>query len=131
MMRCHSRRSPSRALIFVLTLLVLVGHACELPAFAEVFTHTHEGAHDSTQHHHSSDQHGDDDQASCDAADARLRRARARRTGVRLQSRSLDACDGFSVARVVVSQVAAAPPRESSGLPRRLPLFLLHASLLI
>lgn len=126
MMRCHSRRSPSRSLIFVLTLLLLLGHACELPAFADVFAHSHEGAHDSA-HHHSSDHHGDDDQASCDA----LVGVRSSPSASPSVGPGLDARDVLPVASVVFSQIAAAPPRESSGSPRRLPLFLLHASLLI
>jgi hypothetical protein len=126
MMRSHSRRSKSRSLIFVLTLLLLLGHACELPAFAEVVAHTHEGAHDSSQHH-SPDHHGDDDQVSCDAL-VGIRSSTSASPGV---SPNLDAREALPVATVVPSQIAAAPPRGSSGLPRRPPLFLMHASLLI
>jgi hypothetical protein len=126
MIRSHSRRSTSRSLIFVLTLLLLLGHACELPAFAEVFAHTHESAHDSPPHH-SPDHHGDDDQVSCDAL-VGIRSSTSASPGV---SPNPDAREALSVATVVPSRNAAAPPRESSGVPRWLPLFLLHASLLI
>lgn len=127
-MICDSRRrSISRSLVFVLTVLLLLGHACELPAFAQAFAHTHEGAHESTHHHSSDHHHGDDGRLSCDAV-VGLRSGPSASPVVVL---GVDALDVPARITVLPSQIAAAPDRESGRLPRRLPLFLLYASLLI
>lgn len=126
MMRSRRRWSTSRSLVFVLTLLLLLGHACELPAIAEAVAHVHESGHHAPGHH-SPDHDSDADQVSCDA----LVGIRSNTGGYLDLGPSLETLGVLPAAAAVPSQVAAALPRESTGPLRRPPLFLLHASLLI
>jgi hypothetical protein len=105
----------------ILVLLLVLGHACELPAYAELVGSTH-GAGES--HHAGDGHHGDEQSLFCDPAPA------------------TPAPNHPNVAAVpemsVVSQIDdAAPARvvarffEGAKFAGRPPLFLLHASLLI
>ena len=66
MTRFRWRRSTPRSLVFVLTVLLLLGHACELPVLAEAFAHVHESGHHAPGHH-SPDHDPDANEVSCDA----------------------------------------------------------------
>jgi hypothetical protein len=113
-------------LVFVLTLLLWLGHACELPVLAEAFAHVHESGHHAPGHH-SPDHDPAASEVSCDA----LVGIRSNAGGSPDLGPSLDTPGLLPVAGAVSSRVVAAPPRESAGPLRRPPLFLLHASLLI
>jgi hypothetical protein len=126
MTRFRWRRSTPRSLVFVLTVLLLLGHACELPVLAEAFAHVHESGHHAPGHH-SPDHDPDANQVSCDA----LVGIRTNTGGSPDLGPSLDTAGVPAVADAVSSRVAAAPPRESTGPLRRPPLFLLYASFLI
>ena|SRR5688572_15992616 len=119
-------RSVSRSLILALTTLLMLGHACELPAFAGVFTPAGGHAHDSSDHH-SADRDGDESQVSCDPP---LGLPSSSGGGASVTT-NLDAWAVLPVASVVPLQVAFAPPQESKASPGRRPLFLLHSALLI
>ena len=112
--------------MLVLTLLLLLDHACELPALAEAVAHVHESGHHAPGHH-SPDHDPDANQVSCDA----LIGIRSNPGGYPDLGPSLDTLGVRPVAGAVSSRVAVALPRESTGPLRRPPLFLLHASLLI
>jgi hypothetical protein len=122
----RSRRSTPRPLVFVLTVLLLLGHACELPALAEAVAHVHESAHHGSAHH-TPDPHADEAAVACDA----LVGIRSSTGGSPELHPGVDAPGALPVARAVSSRAAAALPREPPGSLRRAPLFLLHASLLI
>jgi hypothetical protein len=115
---CRLRLMP-RWLTPVLVFLLVLGHACELPALAELVSHATEATH------HSTDDHSDEDLISCDAV------------GVPSGSGHLQLGPGLAVAEV--APVAGPVPvrliisslEGSKRLPSRPPLFLLHASLLI
>ena len=126
MMRSRRRWSTSRSLVVVLTLLLLLGHACELPVLAEALAHVHESGHQAPGHH-SPDHDPDANEVSCDA----LIGIRSSTGGSPDLGPSLDTAGVLAVAGAVSSRVAAAPPRESTGPLRRPPLFLLYASFLI
>jgi hypothetical protein len=102
-----------------LTLLVLLGHACELPV-AAVTAHVH----DATGHAH--DHPADESQVSCEAV------AGIRPSTCASVPRDLDAA--ASPAPIVgkaVSRVVATARPAARTVARGQPLFLLHASLLI
>ena len=120
-----SSRLP-RWLVVPVALLLALGHACELPAVADllghVLSHTRDTAHEAS-HSHSPD----GNEESCEAV-----------AGVRASSHpshhvgsALSITGGPVLVTVVSVRLGAAAPSESSGPPRRLPLFLLHASFLI
>lgn len=107
----------SSLLVLVLTLLILIGHMCELPMGAAV---AHEGEHDSSDHH------ADENEVACDAV-----------LGVQpdTHARSNTAFDVYIQSHPVVPtvprDVVSATVRESNTVARRPPLFVLHAALLI
>ena len=105
--------------VFVLALLTVLGHACELPIGMAVAAHAHEGAHDSSDHH------GDDARFECDPV-----------LGVLGSAHALYSPDVDLYARVqpLVRTVAPHVADRVSDLHaphERPPLFLLHAALLI
>lgn len=106
-------------LAFMLALPLLLGHACELWAVVGI-VHVHE------TDQHSSDQHPDEKQVSCDV----LVGVPSNIGGHPDVLPSLDAA-APRVFAPVPSLIVVAQRQESSGPPQRLPLFLLHASLLI
>lgn len=130
MMRSDWRRSTSRSLVLMLSLLLSLGHVCELPVFADVVAHVYGAAH------HAPDHHPDENQVACDAivgvpSSTSGHPNLASTSGPPNLGPSLDAAATPPVIGTVPLRVAAAASQESNGLPRRLPLFLLHASLLI
>ena len=116
----HSRRWMSGPwLVAILVSLLALGHACELPVFADLALHTTESAH------HSSDHHSDKDLIVCDAVGVPS-------TTVHVQvGPGLDAVGQIAAADPIPLRLVAAAPQDSPRLPGRPPLFLLHASLLI
>jgi hypothetical protein len=109
----------SRSLVPMLAFLLVLGHACELPAFADLVSRAAEDAH------HSADNHADEDLISCDAVGL------PSSTGYLQPSPSLDVAVALPVARPVSMRLIIWSPEDSNRLPSRPPLFLLYASLLI
>jgi hypothetical protein len=117
----HVSRSLSvaRWLVPMLTVFLVLGHACELPALADLVSHTTEDAH------HSAGDHADENLISCDAVGV------PSSTGYLQLGPSLDVAEVLPVASLVPVRVISSSRDGSSRLPSRPPLFLLHASLLI
>lgn len=108
-----------RWLVPTLAFLLVLGHACELPAFADLVSHAAEDAH------HSADHHADEDVISCDAVGL------PSSTGYLQVGPSIEVAVALPVARSVPVRLIISLPEDSKRLPSRLPLFLLYASLLI
>lgn len=117
--------SASSFLVLVLMFLVLVGHICELPVSAALAAQIHQDAHHSPDHH-AGDHHADDSRVSCDAVVGVQPNPCAHSD----RGLDVDARSGPVVDQAPRRVVATALP-EPAGVPRRPPLFLLHASLLI
>jgi hypothetical protein len=116
----HSHRIMSAPwLVAILVSLLVLGHACELPALADLAV----AATEST-HHHETDHHSDDSQIVCDAVGIP-------NTVYSHVGPGLEALGAISVACPVPVRLVGSAPQGSTRLPSRLPLFLLHASLLI
>ena len=97
----------------LLVVMLVLGHVCELPAYVELVSH------------HLAEGNADEQLSSCDAV-----------TATSLSGHS-QVWTGLDVAPAL-QLVNAAPTRrmlqsfeDPANLPSRLPLFLLHASLLI
>ena len=108
-----------RSLVPILAFLLVLGHACELPAFADLVSHATEDAR------HPADNHADEHLVSCDAV------ALPSSTGHLQVVPSLDVAVALPVARPVLVRLVVSSPEDSNRLPSRPPLFLLYASLLI
>jgi hypothetical protein len=108
-----------RWLVPTLVVLLVLGHACELPAFADLVSHAAEDSH------HSADNHADENLISCDAIGL------PSSTGYLQVGPSLDVAIALPVARPVLVRLIISSPEDSNRLPSRPPLFLLYASLLI
>jgi hypothetical protein len=109
----------SRWLVPMLAFLLVLGHACELPAFADLVSHAAEDTH------HSADNHADEHLISCDAVGL------PSSTGYLQVGPSLDVAVALPVSRPVPVRLIISSPKDSNRLPSRPPLFLLYASLLI
>src|SRR5262249_15932901 len=109
-----------RWLVPILVFLIVLGHACELPAFVNLVAHGSEDAH------HSADNHADENLISCDGA-VGLRSS----TGYLQVARSFEAAKALPVASVSPARPIISAPDNSVRLASRPPLFLLYASLLI
>ena len=106
--------------MFILILLTVLGHACELPIGLAIAAHAHDDGQESSDHH------SDDSQFDCAAVLATQTKTHAApRVDV-----AADVVRPHPALTTVASQVVTALPDLH---PRRLrpPLFLLHASLLI
>jgi hypothetical protein len=110
-----------RWLLPLLALLLVLGHACELPAYADLVTSPHlpEGAA------HGAHDHAHDPQMSCDPVDV-LASSGALQVGP-----DLSAAQVVPLGSPVPVRLLAASLGGSKRLLRRPPLFLLNASLLI
>ena len=108
-----------RWLVPTLAFLLVLGHACELPAFADLVLHDIEDVH------HSADHHADENLISCDAVGL------PSSTGYLQVGPSVDVVEALPVARPVPVRLIISSREDSSRLPSRPPLFLLYASLLI
>lgn len=121
--------SARRWVLPVIVILLVLGHACELPAYADLVGSFHaagESHHSSDGHHHSSDGHHTGSQElSCDAVSATSS----------LGQPQVAAAPELSVASPVndpaPARMVARPFEGPAKFAVRPPLFLLHASLLI
>ena len=109
----------SRWLVPMLAFLLVLGHACELPAFADSLLHAAEDAH------HSADHHADEDLISCDAVGL------PSSPGYLHVGPSTEVAIALPVTRAVPVRLIISSPDASKKRPSRPPLFLLFASLLI
>jgi len=104
----------------MLVVFLGLGHACELPVFADEVSHAAE------DFHHSSDGHADEHLMSCDGVGV------APSTSyIHVGPPYLDVEQALSVATTVPVRLIISWRESSARLPSRPPLFLLHASLLI
>jgi len=115
---CRLRCVP-RWLVPVLAFFLVLGHACDLPALAELVAHPAEAAH------HSADHHDDESLISCDAVGVPTSQEHLR------VNPGLDVVELLRVARPAPLRPMIWSSQSSRRLPSRPPLFLLHASLLI
>jgi len=102
------------------TLLVF-GHVCELPAYADLVipAHSTEGG--------SADGHGHEPEMSCDPVDAV-----ANPTPIQVMGPALETVQALPAVNTVPGWlVTASSVQRSKRLPDRPPLFVLYASLLI
>lgn len=111
--------TSARWFVSILVSLLVLGHACELPAFTDLvapattFTHGHEMDH-----------HAGKSQIACDAVSvANTAHAQA--------GPSSDALMAISIPSPAPVRPGGGAPSVSSRPASRPPLFLLHASLLI
>lgn len=112
--------SALRWLVSTLVLFLVLGHACELPAYGDIALHANGAAH------HEADDHADGDLTSCDATVGL-----PSSTGCLHVGTSLDVAEVVAATEPVPVHLVAVS-RENSRTPlSRPPLFLLHASLLI
>lgn len=106
--------------MFVLVLVTMLGHACELPIGAVLAAHAHDGAPDAAHHG------PEDSEAACDAVLAVQRTAQT--------SFQAHAVPHLAVpVRIgpMAPQAGSTVTRESPAMRRHPPLFLLHSALLI
>ena len=121
MLRRNRTQSTHRWLLTVLVTLLVSGHVCELPAYADLVipAHSTEGR--------SADGHGHEPEMSCDPVEAV-----SNTTSVRVMGPVLEIARALPVASAVPAWLVTLPSIESSTrLPSRPPLFVLYASLLI
>jgi hypothetical protein len=109
-------------LFALLVLFLVLGHVCELPAFADLAVASHPTGED---HRHAAHHHTDTTQISCDALDV------VSSTGSVHGKPSLDVTEALPVASLIPIRFVSSSLDDSKRLPDRPPLFLLYASLLI
>lgn len=112
-----------RSLVVLLTLLVALGHACELPISAAALPHVHAAAHDAAHAHPE-----EGVERACDAISAIPPSASAALQGDHGRQAAAGPARADVLAPGEFPVPALAEPGRSSGRP---PLFLLHRSLLI
>jgi hypothetical protein len=116
-----ARVSPTLWLLPLLVVVLILGHVCELPAYVELGSHHH-----ADESHHSTEGNGHEQPGFCDAVTAPSTSSQLHHVWT-----GLDAV----VARPAVDAAPVLGNLESFGQPAklvsRLPLFLLHSSLLI
>jgi len=119
----HRDRSvlAPRWLLPILALLLVLGHACELRAYADIVMSPHltEGAG------HAADDHGHEPQISCDPVDI------LSSTGFAQVGPDLGAAQVVPLASPVPVRLLTASLEDAKRLASKPPLFLLYASLLI
>ena len=119
----HRARSESapRWLLAIIVVLLVLGHVCELPAYAGLVIEAHATEGRST------DGHGHDAEMSCDPVDAVSNTAPVQVMGPVLGfAQALPATSAVLGGLVTPSSI-----ERSTRLPSRPPLFVLYASLLI
>ena len=121
MKRRNGLMNTLRWLLPVLALLLVLGHACEWSAYATVAITPHPAEASGHASHHSAD----DPELSCDPVDALTTSGPTAMAPI-LGAAQVVALDSLPQGRPV------AESRQGSGRPAgKLPLFLLHAALLI
>ena len=120
----HRRRfvTAPRWLLPLLALFVVLGHACELPAYVNLVASAH-SAEDTGQHTHDQTH---DAQISCDPLDAVTTSTGSAEVAPVLGAAPAIPLGGALPVRQVITSLT-----DATRLPSRPPLFLLHASLLI
>jgi hypothetical protein len=122
-MVCRNRFRPAQPwLLTILVTLLVLGHACELPTYADLVISPHSTAATG----HSADGHEHEPQISCDPVDVLSNTTHAQLIGP-----VLDVVQAFPVASPVPGWLVMSAHENSTRLPDRPPLFLLYASLLI
>src|SRR5262245_49355259 len=111
----------SRWLLPILALFLMLGHACELPAFVDLVV----TAHPTEDADHAAHHQGHGPELSCDPVDA------VASTGSVAAAPLLDAARVVSPDSPLPTWLRTTPPEGAKRGPSRPPLFLLHASLLI
>jgi hypothetical protein len=107
------RLPGTRWLLAILVVTLVLGHVCELPAYVELVSH------------HSAEGSADEQLSSCDAVSVTSSSSHSQVWTWLDMAMSLPGIDASPVRRM--PQFFQDPAK----LPTRLPLFLLHASLLI
>ena len=122
MTACVNRWAARRWMVPIVVVLLMLGHACELPAYADVPASPHAAG---APHHSADGRHAGEQPISCDAI------------GVTSNASHPQVGTALEVS-VVLEAIDPAPAREvvrsfegPAKLALRPPLFLLHASLLI
>ena len=110
-----------RWLLVLLVLFLVLGHVCELPAYASLARPSHGTAHGD----HPAHDHPDQSQMSCEAVDVLATTGHVDPSPILDITRTVSSADPCSV------RIASAPSDTATRLPGRPPLFLLYASLLI
>lgn len=113
----HMKSAPW--FVAILISLLVLGHACELSAFADFVAHAAEATHD-----HATDHDSDEGEISCDVVDAANRVSSQASVDVA----SVGAIAGDASLPARLNRLV---PRPSVSPPPRPSLFLLHRSLLI
>jgi hypothetical protein len=119
MIRSHRLLSVPLRLVPMLALLLVLGHTCELPAYADLASHADEDAR------HAAHDHADENLISCDGV------AVPSNTGYLQGDPGLEVAQALPVASSVPVRPVTSSLKNSKRLPSRPPLFLLYASLLI
>jgi len=119
MIRSHRLLSVRLRLVPVLVLLLVLGHACELPAYADLASHADEDAR------HATHDHADENLISCDGV------AVPSNTGYLQAGLGLDVAQALPVASLVPVRLVTSSLEDPKRLSSRPSLFLLYASLLI
>ncbi len=129
MCRVRGSRAAFRLIVAVMASFLALGHACDVPALAEIAGHAHEvaGHPHEAAHPSSQDHHEGGGELTCDAVAGVASKAGARADL---------GPEPFAPGRVpvvgLVAEGSTAGPRQTARAPSgRPPLFLLHASLLI
>ena len=107
------RLPGTRWLLAILVVILILGHVCELPAYVELVSH------------HSAEGSADEQLSSCDAVTVTSSSSHSQGWTWLDMAMALPGIDASPVRRMPQFFQDPAKP------PSRLPLFLLHASLLI
>ncbi len=119
MIRSDRVLSVPLRLVPILVLFLVLGHTCDLPAYADLVSHADEDAR------HSAHEHADENLISCDGV------AVPSNTGYLQVGPGLDVAQALPVASPVPVRLVTSSREDPKRLPSRPALFLLYASLLI
>ena len=119
MIRSDRVLSVPLRLVPILVLFLVLGHTCDLPAYAELVSHADEDARPSAH------DHSDENLISCDGA------AVPSSTGYLHLGPGLDVAQVLPVASRAPARLVTSSLEDPKRLPSRPLLFLLYASLLI
>ena len=120
MIRRAARASAHAWALPFLVLLLVLGHVCELPAYADLIVASHEA-----EHSHHSDAHEEGQNLSCDAVDI------ASAPGAPSAGPSLTTSAALTAVSKLPVPIALRASERPATLATGPPLFLLHSVLLI